>query len=189
MIYTSGSTGQPKGVEVSHRAVVNLLNSMLSKTSLNATDTMLAVTTLSFDIACDGDLSAADRRRSRVVIASREVASDGMELAKLLASSGATVMQATPATWRMLIDAGWQGDSRLKVFSTGEALDRALADQLLEMCAEVWNLYGPTETTIFSAVDRVTKGDGPGPDRPSNCEHKILRCGPVYESRSDRNLR
>ena len=165
VIYTSGSTGQPKGVEVSHRAVVNLLNSMLSKTSLNDKDTMLAVTTLSFDIAAS-EIFLPLIAGGRVVIASREVASDGMQLARLLASSGATVMQATPATWRMLRDAGWQGDSRLKVFSAGEALDRPLADQLLERCAEVCNLYGPTESTIYSAAVRITSGAGPVPIGP-----------------------
>jgi acyl-CoA synthetase (AMP-forming)/AMP-acid ligase II/acyl carrier protein len=121
---------------------------------------MLAVTTPSFDIAAT-EMYLPLIAGGRVVIASREVASDGTLLAKLLASSGATVMQATPATWRMLIDAGWQGDLRLKVFSAGEALDRSLADQLLERCAEVWNLYGPTETTIYSAVVRITGGAGP----------------------------
>jgi len=145
---------------VSHRAVVNLLNSMPSQTSLNDKDTMLAVTTLSFDIAAT-EIYLPLIAGGRVVIASREVAADGVELARLLASSGATVMQATPATWRMLIDAGFQGDSQLKVFSTGEALDRQLADQLLERCGEVWNLYGPTETTIFSAAVRVTCGASP----------------------------
>lgn len=162
VIYTSGSTGQPKGVEVSHRAVVNLFNSMLSKKLLNATDTMLAVTTPSFDIAA-AEIYLPLIAGGRVVIASREVVSDGVQLAKLLANSGATVMQATPATWRMLIDADWQGDSRLKVFSTGEALDRPLADQLLERCAELWNLYGPSETAIFSAAVRVSSGTGPVP--------------------------
>ncbi|HKV34448.1 MAG TPA: amino acid adenylation domain-containing protein [Pyrinomonadaceae bacterium] len=162
VIYTSGSTGQPKGVEVSHRAVVNLLNAVISKTSVKATDTMLSVSTLSFDIAV-AEIFVPLIVGGRVVIASREVAGDGIELARLLARSGATVMQATPATWRMLIDAGWQGDSALKVFSTGEALDRPLADQLLTRCAELWNLYGPTETTIFSGVTRVTEDVGPVP--------------------------
>ncbi|HKS08032.1 MAG TPA: amino acid adenylation domain-containing protein, partial [Pyrinomonadaceae bacterium] len=162
VIYTSGSTGQPKGVEVSHRAVVNLLNAVIAKTSLKATDMMLSVSTLSFDIAV-AEIFVPLIVGARVVIASREVAGDGMELARLLAQSGATVMQATPATWRMLIDAGWQGDSALKVFSTGEALDRPLADQLLTRSAELWNLYGPTETTIFSGVSRVTESVGPVP--------------------------
>jgi amino acid adenylation domain-containing protein len=165
VIYTSGSTGQPKGVEVSHRSVVNLLHAVISKTSPKATDTMLAVSTLSFDIAV-AEIFVPLIVGGRVVIASREVAADGVELARLLKSSGATVMQATPATWRMLIDAGWKGDAALKVISTGEALDRPLADQLLTKSAAVWNLYGPTETTIFSGAIRVTEGAGPVPIGP-----------------------
>ena len=160
VIYTSGSTGQPKGVEVSHRSAVNLLHAMSSQNLLNAADTMLAVTTLSFDIAA-AEIYFPLLLGARVVIASREVAADGVQLARLLAGSGATVMQATPATWRLLLDAGWEGDPRLKVFSTGEALPRPLADQLLERCAELWNLYGPSETTIFSSVIRVAPGTGP----------------------------
>ncbi|HSK63090.1 MAG TPA: amino acid adenylation domain-containing protein, partial [Pyrinomonadaceae bacterium] len=165
VIYTSGSTGQPKGVEVAHRAVVNLLHAIVSKTSISATDTMLSVTTLSFDIAV-AEIFVPLIMGGRVVIASREVAADGVELARLLAGSDATVMQATPATWRMLLDAGWQGDPTLKVFSAGEALDRLLADQLLAGCAEVWNLYGPTETTIYSGVIQVCAGTGPVPIGP-----------------------
>ena len=165
VIYTSGSTGQPKGVEVSHRSAVNLLHSMSSQKLLNAADTVLAVTTLSFDIAA-AEIYFPPLAGARVVIASREVAADGVQLARLLANCGATVMQATPATWRLLLDAGWEGDPRLKVFSTGEALPRPLADQLVERCAELWNLYGPSETTIFSSVIRVTPDTGPVPIGP-----------------------
>ncbi len=168
VIYTSGSTGQPKGVEAPHRAVVNLLHTMASRTAINSTDTMLAVTTLAFDIAAT-EIYLPLIVGARVVIASREIAVDGVELGRLLASSGAALAQATPATWRMLIDAGWEGDSRLKIFSTGEALDRPLADQLLATGAEVWNLYGPTETTIYSGVIRLASdagGAGPVPIGP-----------------------
>lgn len=160
VIYTSGSTGQPKGVNVPHRSVVNLLHSIASKTAINSTDTLLAITTLAFDIAVT-EIFLPLMVGGRVVIASREVTADGVELGRLLASSGATVMQATPATWRMLLETGWKGDSRLKILSTGEALDRPLANQLLATGAEVWNLYGPTETTIYSGVIRLTESVGP----------------------------
>ena len=162
VIYTSGSTGQPKGVQVPHRAVVNILRSTVSQASIKTTDTILAVTTLSFDIAAT-EIFLPLMIGARVVIASREVAADGLELDRLLASSGATLMQATPASWRMLIDAGWQGNSRLKVFSAGEALDAQLVAQLLARCGELWNLYGPTETTIYSGVTRVIGESGPAP--------------------------
>ncbi|HEY6801977.1 MAG TPA: MupA/Atu3671 family FMN-dependent luciferase-like monooxygenase [Pyrinomonadaceae bacterium] len=165
VIYTSGSTGQPKGVEVPHRSVVNLLHTVLSQISLTATDTMLSVSTLSFDVAtaeCFLPLITG----GRLVIANREVATDGLQLAALVKTSGATVMQGTPALWRMLVDADWQGDSRLKVFTAGEPLDPLLADQLLARCGELWNLYGPTETTIYSGIVRIMSGTGPVPVGP-----------------------
>ncbi|HEX5890496.1 MAG TPA: amino acid adenylation domain-containing protein [Pyrinomonadaceae bacterium] len=165
VIYTSGSTGQPKGVLVPHRAVVNLLHSVVSQVSLTPSDTILAVTTLSFDIAT-AEIFLPLVVGARVVIAGREVAADGIELDRLLRSSGATLMQATPTSWRMLIDAGWQGNPELKVFSAGEALDAQLADQLLARCGELWNLYGPTETTIYSGVIRVTDGSRAAPVGP-----------------------
>ena len=160
VIYTSGSTGKPKGVQISHRALVNFLTSMRLQPGLASHDTLLAVTTLSFDIAglelylplCVG---------ARLVVASREVASDGVRLSERL--SDATVMQATPATWRLLLEAGWQGSERLKILCGGEALSRELANQLLERSAVLWNLYGPTETTIWSAAHKVEFNSGPVP--------------------------
>ncbi|MFN8541740.1 MAG: amino acid adenylation domain-containing protein, partial [Thermomicrobiales bacterium] len=159
-IYTSGSTGKPKGVLIPHRAVVNFLGAMGREPGLTAADTLVAVTTLSFDIHVL-ELWLPLVVGARVVIAGRDTATDGPRLATLIRDAGATAVQATPATWRMLIAAGWQGNRRLKLLCGGEALPRALADQLLDRCGELWNMYGPTETTVWSSVLRVGRGDGP----------------------------
>ena len=160
VIYTSGSTGKPKGVEIPHGAVVNLLSSMAKKPGLDAKDTLVAVTTLSFDIA-GLELYLPLSRGAKLVIASREVAADGSQLLGLLKRSGATVMQATPITWKLLLEAGWDGDPRLKVLCGGEAFPRDLANELAKRAASVWNMYGPTETTIWSATEKVVVGEGP----------------------------
>ena len=157
VIYTSGSTGQPKGVQVEHRNLVNFLTSMQREPGIRAEDTLLAVTTLSFDIA-GLELFLPLVMGAQVVIASRQEASDANKLLALLQHSKASVMQATPVTWRMLIEAGWTGSPELKVLCGGEALPADLAAQLLPRCAELWNMYGPTETTIWSSVYRVTSG-------------------------------
>jgi amino acid adenylation domain-containing protein len=154
VLYTSGSTGRPKGVQVPHRAVVNLLGAMRREPGLAADDILLSVTTLAFDIAAL-ELFGPLTTGACVVLASREVAADGVRLAELLAQCGATVMQATPATWRMLLQAGWTGSPRLKILCGGEALPRDLADALLRSGSSLWNLYGPTETTIWSACWQV----------------------------------
>ena len=158
LIYTSGSTGKPKGVEVSHRAVVNLLWSMQRNPGIEASDKLLAVTTLSFDIAAL-ELFLPLCVGAQVVIASRETASDPVHLMVLLKSSRATMMQATPATWRMLLDAGWDGKPLRAVLCGGEALPMDLAGRLSDCAGSLWNLYGPTETTIWSAAGRVGKED------------------------------
>ena len=160
VIYTSGSTGKPKGVQISHRAVVNFLISMRERPGLTDKDTLVAVTTLSFDIA-GLELYLPLSVGARVVLVSREEASDPTRLADRLTTSGATVMQATPATWRMLLAAGWHDGSRLKILCGGEALPQELASELLGTGAELWNLYGPTETTIWSTIFNITKKDGP----------------------------
>lgn len=154
VIYTSGSTGKPKGVQVLHAAVVNFLESMRREPGITDQDTLLAVTTFSFDIAgLEVYLPLIVGACS--VLVSRETASDGARLIAQLEATGATIMQATPATWRLLLNAGWSGKQQLKLLCGGEALSRELAHQLLPKSASLWNMYGPTETTIWSAIARV----------------------------------
>ncbi|NEP59574.1 MAG: amino acid adenylation domain-containing protein [Symploca sp. SIO2G7] len=153
-IYTSGSTGKPKGVQIGHQALVNFLTSMSQVPGVTQEDVLVAVTTISFDIA-GLELYLPMIVGARVVLVSREVASDPTRLIKVIEQSGTTVMQATPATWRMLLAAGWQGDSNLKILCGGEAMSRELANQLLVRSSSVWNMYGPTETTVWSAVQQV----------------------------------
>ena len=156
--YTSGSTGQPKGVVVSHQSLENLLASMAERPGLTPDDVLLAVTTVSFDISIL-ELMLPLYVGARVVIATEEQAGDGRRLGPLLDEVEATVMQATPATWRMLLHAGWSGRSGLRAWCGGEALTQDLAGQLAPLTASLWNLYGPTETCIWSTVSDV--GDGP----------------------------
>jgi amino acid adenylation domain-containing protein len=158
VLYTSGSTGKPKGVQITHRALTNFLASMLQEPGLTAGDCLLSVTTLSFDIA-GLEMYLPLVAGARMVIATREAASDGGRLARLIAGSGATVMQATPATWRLLLEAGWTGQAGLKIICGGEALPQDLAKRLLATGAELWNAYGPTETTIWSTLQRVTSSE------------------------------
>src|SRR5215470_4770415 len=153
VLYTSGSTGNPKGVQIEHRSAVNLLMSMRERPGLREDDVLVAVTTLSFDIA-GLELYLPLMVGARVVIVSHDVACDGERLLSTLERCGATVMQATPVTWRLLIEAGWSS-KRMKVLVGGEALPRELARQLTKRGNSVWNLYGPTETTIWSSVYRV----------------------------------
>jgi len=154
VIYTSGSTGKPKGVQITHRALVNFLVTMGETPGLSAQDVLVAVTTLSFDIA-GLELYLPLITGSRVVIATAETSGDPRALAALLESSGATIMQATPTTWRMLADAGWPGKPAMKALCGGEALPVALADRLVGLGLELWNMYGPTETTIWSTCALV----------------------------------
>ena len=154
VLYTSGSTGRPKGVEVSHGSLANFLLAMADELGLTAADALLAVTTVAFDIA-GLELYLPLAVGARIVLASRAEAADGKRLAALLRASGATAMQATPATWRMLLAAGWAGEPRLAALAGGEALPADLAGQLAARVGALWNLYGPTETTIWSALCRV----------------------------------
>ena len=154
MIYTSGSTGKPKGVQIQHRAVVNFLQSMRKVPGLTAQDRLVAITTLSFDIA-GLELWLPLVVGAQAVIASREQAQDGQALGELLRRRGVTVMQATPSTWEMLLSADWSGSPHLKILCGGEPWPRQLGRRLLDKCVSLWNMYGPTETTIWSAASRV----------------------------------
>ena len=158
VIYTSGSTGKPKGVEIRHRSLTNVLASAQALFDAGSEDTVLALTTISFDIA-GFELFFPLMAGARVAIAGSETARDGGLLIQAIEEAGATIIQATPATWRLLLEAGWRGKPGLKLLSTGEALSKELADALMERgCA--WNLYGPTETTIWSTAARLAPRTG-----------------------------
>lgn len=167
VIYTSGTTGEPKGVEISHRSLVNLLTSMQEAPGFGRRDVFLALTPISFDIAAL-ELFLPLITGGTVVIASRGEARDPYLLANAIKRSGCTAVQATPATWRSLLASGWNhcnqqpwGTSRrqLKALCGGESLTPDLANRLLATGVELWNMYGPTETTIWSLVHRVEKLD------------------------------
>jgi len=162
VIFTSGSTGLPKGVQIAHLSVVNFLESMRREPGLMGDDCLLSVTTLSFDIAAL-ELFLPLVTGARLVLIPRSLITDGRVLSQLLSESKATVMQATPATWRLLLDSGWDGQKELRILCGGEAISRDLANRLLEKCSVLWNLYGPTETTIWSTLHKVRFGEGPVP--------------------------
>ncbi len=162
VIYTSGSTGQPKGVRVAHRSVVNLLASVAREPGMTASDVVLSVTTLSFDIAVS-EVILPLTVGARIVIADRSQAKDGQQLRALIEGEGVNFIDATPSTWRMLLAAGWKGYLNLKAICTGEPLPPDLGRLLLMSVGELWNGYGPTETTVWSSFHRVSDGNGPVP--------------------------
>ncbi|MFZ6180955.1 non-ribosomal peptide synthase/polyketide synthase [Nannocystis pusilla] len=158
VLYTSGSTGRPKGVQILHAALTNLLHAFAEQTGIGPHDALLAVTSMSFDIA-GLELFMPLIRGASIHLASRDDASDGEALVRAL--ERATMMQATPATWRMVLDAGWKGSRPLQALCGGEAMTPDLALDLTRRASPVWNVYGPTETTIWSALSRVDSGPSP----------------------------
>ncbi len=156
VIYTSGSTGKPKGVEIPHRAVANFLTSMAKRPGLIASDRVIGLTSLSFDIA-GLELWLPLSVGAHVEIVSRETAGNGTALCALIETARINVIQATPSTFRLLLEAKWKGAPDLKVLVGGEATSRELADQLLDRARSVWNMYGPTETTVWSCVEQLQK--------------------------------
>ena len=163
VIATSGSTGAPKGVAIEHRSFVNLLAGAQRELGLKESDVVVALTTIAFDIA-SLEVFLPLVHGARVVMVPAGVSRDGVGLARFLDERRPTVIQATPSTWRMLIEAGWRGGPEIRALSAGEPLPRDLAREIAVRCAEVWNCYGPTETTIWSLVHRVDPGEaGPVP--------------------------
>jgi amino acid adenylation domain-containing protein len=158
ILYTSGSTGKPKGVVVSHGALGNFLLSMQEQPGLTSEDRLAAVTTVSFDISAL-ELFLPLITGAAVDLIPAATTRDGAALRDHLQQFPATVLQATPATWRMLLDAGWQGSPHLKILCGGEALDPSLAAELSTRGSEIWNLYGPTETTVWSTIWKLPKKD------------------------------
>ena len=154
VIYTSGSTGKPKGVQIPHKALTNFLCSMRTTPGIRSDDVLASVTTLSFDIAAL-EIYLPIISGAKVVVISAEEAMDGRRLGERLKNESVTFMQATPATWRLLIDSGWEGKRDLKILCGGEAMPRDLANSLLSRSESVWNMYGPTETTIWSTLCEI----------------------------------
>jgi amino acid adenylation domain-containing protein len=160
VIYTSGSTGKPKGVQVPHGAVVNFLYAMKECPGFGEDENVLAVTTLSFDIAVL-ELYLPTIFGGKVVVLDSMTAADGVKLSTEIKRHNISLLQATPATWRMLIEAGWDGKRDMKVLCGGEPMPKDLVSPLLDRCAELWNMYGPTETTVWSAAFRITDAEAP----------------------------
>ncbi|MEM7314513.1 MAG: amino acid adenylation domain-containing protein, partial [Planctomycetota bacterium] len=158
VIYTSGSTGKPKGVQVQHSAAVNFLISMTESPGISQDDVVLALTTLSFDISVL-EVFAPMFVGATMAIIDRNTAKDGGLLIEAIRQHDVSIMQATPSTWRFLLEAGWQGGEQFKCFTGGEPLPRDLIQPLIDRCSELWNLYGPTETTVWSTIQQITDAD------------------------------
>ncbi len=165
VIYTSGSTGRPKGVLVEHRGLANVMLTMFDVFGVTASDTVLSLSSISFDAAL-ADIFCALARGARLVLATGEQAMNPDALIRLIADTGATYMMTTPTLWEALIAVGWSGDPHLTVVAVGETLTDALAEALLQRCPAVWNGYGPTEATIGTHFSRLTEGDTVTVGRP-----------------------
>jgi amino acid adenylation domain-containing protein len=158
VIYTSGSTGRPKGVQISHLAMSNLCQSMIKEPGICPDDVIIATTSLSFDISIV-EIFYSLAAGATVIIVDRDTAKNGEALSNIINDSGVNFMQATPTTWRILLASGWSCSKDFKILSGGEALPEDLAKQLLLMSDNVWNMYGPTETTIWSTAHKMAADD------------------------------
>ena len=157
IIFTSGSTGKPKGVMIPYRALHNLLLSIEKTPGISQRDRVLAITTVSFDIAVF-ELIHTYYTGAQITLLDGAEAKDPLAIMNALVRDDVSIMQATPVTWKMLLESGWEGKADMTAFSTGEALPFELAEELQGRCKELWNLYGPTETTVWVTIDKVTPG-------------------------------
>lgn len=155
ILYTSGSTGMPKGVQIYQHSLVNFLYSMEKAPGLTPNDKLVAVTTISFDIA-GLELFLPLLTGAEIVLVDAATAKDGRALLDVIKAEKATVMQATPYTWRIMLEAGWDKTAPIKAICGGEALPAELAERILGAAGSLWNVYGPTETTIWSTVKQIT---------------------------------
>jgi len=158
ILYTSGSTGKPKGVLIEHHSLVNLLLGMIKMPGINEHDTLLAITTVSFDIA-GLEMYLPLITGATILLADAQVAKDGREILKMVKEQPVTIMQATPATYKMMLAAGWKEHLNIKILCCGEPMSKDLADKLCTRCIALYNMYGPTETTIYSTGKQINIDD------------------------------
>ena len=161
IIYTSGSTGKPKGVPIRHNSLVNLVSSMNKSLKISADDVLFSVTTITFDIA-EMDIYGPLSKGAKIVIASQNTISDMELLIEKFKQSKPTLFEATPVTYKMLVINGWQGNTNVRLVCGGEALSKELVRELLPRCKEIWNVYAPTETTVYSVVKKLSPKDAEG---------------------------
>ncbi|PWV44871.1 amino acid adenylation domain-containing protein [Chitinophaga sp. S165] len=157
VLFTSGSTGRPKGAQITQRGLMNFLIEMQQEPGLDESDRVLALTTISFDIS-GLELYLPLITGAEVVLTDAATSKDTRLLMEIVKQQGVTVMQATPATWRMMLES-WSGRLPIKALIGGEALSKKLAERLLEKCDSLWNMYGPTETTVWSTYKRIHADD------------------------------
>jgi amino acid adenylation domain-containing protein len=179
VIYTSGSTGRPKGVRVTHHNAANLSSSMQGTPGISCEDRLLGLTTLSFDIALL-ELCVPLMAGGTVIVASRAAALNAERIKDLMRDQLVTLLQGTPATWRLLLESGWPGDPKLKALIGGESFPLEFSAKLAPRVKELWNMYGPSETTVWSTLHRISRADRSvyiGKPIGNTCAYVLERAG------------